>query len=95
VIKKVEEELEEVRETLEQQDQKAREHEIGDLLFSVAQLARHLEIDPEAALREANRRFERRFIKVLELSKKDQAAFAAIPVEQKEKLWSEAKKSLT
>ena len=92
VMLKVEEELEEVRETLESGSQSEREHEIGDLLFSVAQLARHLKIDPESALREANRRFERRFLKVLELSKTDQPGFAATPSNEKERLWQAAKK---
>jgi len=92
VMIKVEEELEEVRETFDQGTMKEKEHEIGDLLFSVAQLARHLEIDPEAALREANRRFQRRFIKTLELSNKNQDEFAATSIAEKEQLWQQAKK---
>jgi tetrapyrrole methylase family protein/MazG family protein len=67
------------------------EHEIGDLLFSTAQFARHVGLDPEACLRRANRRFEDRFQKVVTragLSKED---FAGLPDEKKEQLWREIK----
>ncbi len=77
---------------------KALQHEIGDLLFSTAQLARHLHLEPEQCLREANRRFEMRFNCVLkmaaekygpEFSKKE--LFATLTLEQKEGLWHQAK----
>ncbi len=62
VLDKVQEELNEVREVLDQNQGKQRmQHEVGDLLLAVTNLARHAEIDPESALREANQRFERRF----------------------------------
>ena len=63
VIAKIEEEVAELRETLESEpDNAARaEEEMGDLLFAIASLSRHLGIDPEAALRKANDKFTKRF----------------------------------
>jgi nucleoside triphosphate diphosphatase len=52
---------EEAREVLAAETQDEREDEIGDLLFVVANLARHLKVDPEAALRRTNAKFTRRF----------------------------------
>jgi len=63
VMEKLEEELGEVRAELAaaERDKARLTDEIGDLLFVVANLARHLKIDPEAALRDCNAKFERRF----------------------------------
>jgi ATP diphosphatase len=67
VFDKVREELDECRETLgEHADPTERVHEVGDLLFSCVNLARHMGVDAEQALRAANRRFERRFARVEE-----------------------------
>jgi ATP diphosphatase len=60
--------------------------ELGDLLFAVANLARHLNIEPEAALREANRKFEQRF-RIIEKAH----GFAEMSLEEKEALWTAAK----
>src|SRR3954454_17496943 len=61
--------------------------ELGDLLFAVVNLARHLNIEPEAALREANRKFEQRF-RAIEKT----PGFSGLSLDEMEALWTEAKK---
>ncbi|MCB1841589.1 MAG: nucleoside triphosphate pyrophosphohydrolase [Halioglobus sp.] len=61
VLDKIDEERTELAAACAGGDHSARHHELGDLLFSVVNLARHLEIDPEQALSDANRRFDARF----------------------------------
>ena len=65
-----------------------REEELGDLLFAVVNLARHWSIDPEAALRGANAKFERRF---RDMEKSAGAAFHDLDLNAKEALWADAK----
>jgi nucleoside triphosphate diphosphatase len=62
--------------------------ELGDLLFAVVNLARHLNIEPEAALRDANAKFERRF-RAIEKT----PGFASLRLDEKEALWAAAKLS--
>jgi ATP diphosphatase len=62
--------------------------ELGDLLFAVVNLARHLKIEPESALREANRKFERRF-RAIEKT----PGFSDRSLDEKEALWSAAKQA--
>jgi ATP diphosphatase len=61
VVAKIREELDEVGEAVASGDKAHAAEEVGDLLFTVANLARHLDVDPEHALRAANAKFERRF----------------------------------
>lgn len=62
VIAKIQEELAEVNAEIGIKDNHTRQHEeLGDLLFACTNLARHLNIDPEQALNEANKKFYRRF----------------------------------
>jgi ATP diphosphatase len=68
-----------------------REAELGDLLFSVVNHARHLDIDPETALREAARRFERRFRRVEEIADKP---LKDMNIDALEALWQRAKKEV-
>ena len=92
VVEKVKEELDETIEALESKEIAKMEHEIGDLLFSSAQLARHVGLDPEACLRKANRRFEDRFQKVVDRSGLSKEEFILLPDEKKEQLWVIIKK---
>ncbi|GLS99046.1 nucleoside triphosphate pyrophosphohydrolase [Sphingobium jiangsuense] len=85
VIAKIGEELEEVRAAASAPE---REEEIGDLLFAVVNLARHMKVDPEQALRQANRKFERRFRSMEAQAGED---FAALSLDAKEELWQKAK----
>ena len=61
VLEKIAEELRELVEAREAQTQEEVAEEFGDLLFAIANLARHLQVDPESALRAANAKFTRRF----------------------------------
>lgn len=71
VFGKVEEEIAELKEAISAGDAHAIEHEVGDLLLSVANLARHVESPPEAALRRANDRFASRFATLERLALED------------------------
>jgi MazG family protein len=93
VLAKIHEELDELRTEIDEGTPKARlEDELGDVLFAVSNLARHLDIDPEQALRGTNRKFVRRFEAV-------EAGLAArgerpedVSLEAMDALWVEAKK---
>jgi MazG family protein len=88
---KIDEELSELDRAAAQGEPQAREAELGDLLFSVVNLARHLKVDPEAALRSASDRFARRFRHVeRELAGLGQAA-AGAPPDLLDRLWAAAK----
>jgi uncharacterized protein YabN with tetrapyrrole methylase and pyrophosphatase domain len=61
VVDKIEEEVRELRGAIEGEGHARAEEEMGDLLFSIAQLSRKLGIEPESALRKANEKFTARF----------------------------------
>jgi len=93
VIDKIEEELGELRAEIEAGtvDQARLTDELGDVLFAVANLARHCKVDPEAALRATNDKFERRF-GYIERRLADQGrAPADATLDEMEALWQEAK----
>jgi len=83
---KIEEELGEIERA---DSDEARAAELGDLLFSVVNYARHLNVEPETALREATARFESRFRKVEEIADKP---LNNMNIDELEALWQQAKK---
>jgi len=82
---------EEVGEFKRGEDQEQKAQEFGDLLFTLANIARRLGIDTEAALREANRRFYRRFSCMEELCRQRGLNFAELSFDEQNALWEEAK----
>ena len=88
---KLEEEIGELREAVDQGAARTRD-EFGDLLFVAVNLSRHLGVDPEQALREANQKFRRRFAVVMAGRASWDALQGAARVEQMERLWQQAKR---
>lgn len=94
VAYKVEEEWQELKEELTPHRALNRDavfEEMGDLLFSVAQLARHLDMDPDAALHAANKKFLRRFHAMEDLMQKKGAVLEDMNQEQMDVYWNQAK----
>jgi MazG family protein len=86
VMAKVTEELDELRAATSDEE---RHEEMGDLLFAIANLARHLNVDPEAALRDANAKFTRRFHYVEERAKTDGIAMKDAGLKRLDGYWNE------
>jgi ATP diphosphatase len=93
VVDKLREELDEVLEAISNADQAAIEEEIGDLLLVTVNLARHLKVDPEAALRAGNAKFERRFRFMEAALREAGRAWDACSLDEMEALWAQAKKA--
>jgi len=91
VLSKMREEIDEIGDALDAGDDKAVAGEIGDLLFAVVNLARHLKVDPDGALRGTNVKFERRFASI----ERSLAARGKTPTDatlaEMDALWDEAK----
>ncbi|UYL09219.1 nucleoside triphosphate pyrophosphohydrolase [Bdellovibrio sp. SKB1291214] len=94
VMIKVEEEFDELREALDNDVESEIEHELGDVLFSLAQLGRHLKMEPEQVLRKGNSRFEERFNKMVEFASLEGKDWGKLSVEEKEQYWLKAKAAL-
>lgn len=92
VLEKIVEESEEVAEAIAGGQQDRVEDEIGDLLFAIANLARHAKVDPELALRRTNAKFERRFAHIETRLKESGRTLYGAKLDEMDRLWNEAKR---
>ena len=92
VLEKLDEEVAELRAELPEADPVRLADEVGDLLFVLANLARKLELDPEACLRQANAKFQRRFNGMEQSAEHAGKSLAEMPLEDMEAEWQKIKK---
>ncbi|RME68296.1 MAG: nucleoside triphosphate pyrophosphohydrolase [Nitrospirae bacterium] len=91
IFEKIKEETEELRQAIKANDHEAVFSEIGDLLFSIVNLSRHLKVNPEEALRRATDRFIERF-RAMELLARDKGlSLQEMSLQEMDKLWEEVK----
>ncbi len=93
VLSKVEEELEEIRQEMKDENVEKIEEEIGDLLFTITNLARFYKINPEIALKKGNDKFMKRFESVEKEIKKAKKSGKDLTLEQMEHHWQQTKSS--
>lgn len=91
VLDKIREELAEVEEAIASGDPQAMAHEVGDLLFAVTNLARHLQLDPEQAVRGTNQRFCQRFAHIEQQVAASGRSMQECSLDELDALWDEAK----
>jgi tetrapyrrole methylase family protein/MazG family protein len=92
VVEKIDEELAELKVNLLKSDIKEIENELGDLLFSIVNLARHLHIDPEHALHRTSEKFSRRFRFMENECVKKNIELHTLTLPEMEELWESAKR---
>ena len=95
VVDKVNEELDEVREAIVSAEQAAISEELGDLLFATVNVARHLDINPEVALRAANAKFSARLQHVEQQALEQGMLLYDCTEAQLDRLWNRAKHALS
>lgn len=91
VIQKIEEEIREFYDEVNQKSQKRAEEEFGDLLFSLVNYARFMGINPDDALSNANQKFCKRFVKMESKISDLQIEMSQLDLDRWEKLWQEVK----
>ncbi|MBW6515569.1 MAG: nucleoside triphosphate pyrophosphohydrolase [Candidatus Cloacimonetes bacterium] len=94
VLDKIEEEIRELRAAEKEQDPKRIKEEIGDLLFAVVNYARKVEVDSEAALKEASAKFRKRFQKIEDYHRNNNENIYDSSMEKLDDLWEASKKDI-
>jgi ATP diphosphatase len=91
VLDKIEEEIGELRAAIQAGGKTETEDELGDLFFAMVNLARHLKIDPENALRGTNEKFRKRFHSVEDALVQNGSSLDSASLDEMEALWQAAK----
>jgi MazG family protein len=98
IFEKIQEEVGELRAAIathrasnSESDHALVREEVGDLLFAVTNVARHLQVEPEAALKLTNRKFRRRFAHIEQRLRENNRGFDQVNIDELESLWQEAK----
>ncbi len=91
VLSKLDEERAELEAAMQAGNREAMTHEIGDLLFTLVNLARHLDVDPETALRQANDRFEQRFRTAERMAAAEGRRLREMTAKELDELWQRVK----
>lgn len=91
IFEKLDEEVNELRQAIDAEDGEHVAEEIGDLLFVVVNLARHLDVEPETALKKTNRKFRQRFKFIEDELRADGKRLEDTSLDELDRLWEKAK----
>ena len=91
VFAKIREELDELEEAVAEKNQPHIQEELGDLLFAMANLARHLQVNPEQAISNTNHKFRRRFARIESLLKEQNKSLEGCSLDELDTYWDQAK----
>ena len=94
VVDKLREEIDELEQEIASNDRQAQFEEVGDLMFSCVNLARHLEVDAEESLRACNKKFEQRFNYIENALRENGRDISDCDIDTLEQLWQQAKNAL-
>ncbi len=94
VWKKVEEEMEELQEAIQTKTQEDVEEEFGDLLFSLANYARFLQVDAEGALEKTNKKFIRRFQEMESIALESGKELSSMSLDEMDQIWNQVKQQM-
>lgn len=93
IFDKIHEEIDELKTAIDNKNETNAAEEIGDLLFAVVNLARHLKVEPEVALKQTNRKFRKRFGFVEKSLKEQNKSLQDATLREMDALWNEAKRT--
>ena len=91
-IKKVHEELKELKKEIKLKNKKKIREELGDLIFALLDVSRKLNLDPESVLKQSNKKFSKRWKKVEELAKTENINLNKISMKKYNEMWKQVKK---